>query len=370
MHEPFDPRIFHKQARALAGAGYRVLLLAPSRDRAVVDGVRVLGLPQPHARWGRPLLWLRLLRVARRARADVYHFHDPELLPLGVLLGRLTGAPVMYDAHEYYRDEIATRPWIPRPLRRIAALAVHEVESWAARRLAAVVTVNEHMAESFRARGARRAVAIHNYPPLAYFPPPAERAGQGSVVVYAGLLNEERGLSTVWEAGQALRQRVPEAEVRLIGRVDWSAAPDAVPREGGRWRSEAGVRLIGTIPAREVPAALAEANVGWVPFQPTPNNTRALPLKLLEYMAAGLPVVASDFGFMAAIVREARCGLLVPAADARAHAAALAHLLINPEEARAMGAAGRRAVAERYTWEAEVGRLVDLYRDLLGEAKG
>lgn len=453
VHDPFDPRVFHKQARTLAGAGYRVTLLAPGGGDRVVDGVRVWGVPAPRTRAGRPLVWLRLLGRALRLHADVYHFHDPELLPLGWLLARLTGRPVVYDAHEYYRDEIATRPWIPPALRRLAAEAVYAVESFVARRIAAVVAVNEHMAAGFRQRGAARVVAVHNYPPLAYFPAidgdslgqPANPAGPPStaglqtpdrgqgvgqlaqpeelpssplsqhwdparpgrrptghrgppsvgikgsprtfkegprrppngaggvrataassrpVAAYVGLLTPDRGLATVWQAGRRLRDLAPGAEVRVIGRVDWSEAPAGIPRELVRWEGEAATRFLGVIPATEVPAALAEAAVGWIPFQRTPNNVRTIPLKLLEYMAAGKPVVASDFGFIAAIVRGAGCGLLVPAADAEAHALALARLLTHPDEARAMGERGRTAVVERYSWEAESARLLALYRDL------
>jgi glycosyltransferase involved in cell wall biosynthesis len=364
VHEPFDPRIFHKQARSLAAAGYRVTLLAPHPCDEVVDGVRVWGLPPPHSRAGRPLVHVRMLARALRSRADVYHFHDPELLPLGWLLTRLTRRPVVYDAHEYYRDEIATRPWLPRLLRRPVANTVHRIESVVARRIAAVVAVNEHMAAGFRQRGAR-CVTLHNYPPLSYFPPVSEdREPAGPVVVYTGLLTRDRGLATMWEAGKLLHQRVPDAEVRVIGRIDWSEAGASVPRVPERWRAEAAARLLGVIPATEIPAALAGAAVGWIPFRPTPNNLRTIPLKLLEYMAAGLPVVASDFGFIAEIVRESGCGLLVPAEDAAAHAEALAHLLTHPDEARAMGARGRRAVEARYTWEAESAKLLGLYAGL------
>jgi glycosyltransferase involved in cell wall biosynthesis len=364
VHEPFDPRIFHKQARTLAAAGYRVTLLAPHAADEVVDGVRVWGVPVPRSRAGRPLVWLRLLSRALRLRADVYHFHDPELLPLGLLLARLTGRPVIYDAHEYYRDEIATRPWIPRPLRRLAAETVHAVETAVARRIAAVVAVNEHMAAGFRARGAR-AVAVHNFPPLAYFDADTEAERRDAPVgAYVGLLTRDRGLATVWEAGRRLRELAPGAEVRVIGRVDWSEVPASVPRDPARWQAETAVRFRGVIPAREVPAALAETLAGWIPFHRTPNNVHTIPLKLLEYMAAGVAVVASDFGFMAEIVREADCGLLVPEDDPEAHARALARLLTRPEEARAMGARGRQAVQERYSWEAESARLLALYADL------
>ncbi len=364
MHQPFDPRVFHKQARALAAAGYRVTLFAPHDRDEIRAGVRVRGLPRPRSRAGRPLLWLRLLGRALRLRAAVYHLHDPELLPLGLLLAALTGRPVVYDAHEYYRDEIATRRWLPRLLRRPAAEAVHALETLAARRLAAVVAVNEHMAAGFRARGARRVMAVHNYPPLALFPcgPRAERPAP--VAVYTGLLTRERGLELVWHAGRRLRALLPGAEVRVVGRVDWAGVDPAVPRTPERWREEAATRLCGTVSAEAVADVLAGAAVGWIPFQRTPNNARAIPLKLLEYMAAGLPVVASDVGFIGDIVRREGCGLLVPPDQPEAHARALARLLSDPDEARVLGRRGRRAVEARYTWEAEATRLLELYAEL------
>ncbi|MFN8556584.1 MAG: glycosyltransferase family 4 protein [Dehalococcoidia bacterium] len=367
VHDPFDPRIFHKQARTLAAAGYRVTLLAPADGDADVEGVAVRGLARPRRRTGRPLLWLRLMRRALRSRADLYHFHDPELLPLGLLITRLTGRPVVYDAHEYYRNEIATRGWIPRLLRRPAAELVHAIETLVARRLAAVVAVNEHMAAGFTARGAR-SVAVHNFPPLSYFRPAERPTSPKPVVGYVGALTRERGLEIAWEAARLLHTRLPEAEVRVIGRIDWSGA--RVPRDRARWRRDAGAVLAGVLPARAIPAALAGMAVGWIPFQPTPNNHRALPLKLLEYMAAGLPVVASDVGQTAAIVRASGCGIVVPAAEARAHADALARLLTDEGVAAAMGARGRAAVLARYSWEAESRRLLDLYARLAPAGPG
>jgi glycosyltransferase involved in cell wall biosynthesis len=365
VHDPLDPRIFHKQARALADAGYRVTLLAAHPRDEVVDGVRVWGVPAPRSRWGRPLVWAHLLGRALRLRADVYHFHDPELLPLGLLIAWLTRRPVVYDAHEYYRDEIATRPWIPAPLRRPAAETVHAVETFVAKRIAAVVAVNDDMAAGFRDRRARQVVAVHNYPSLAYFPPRIERPEQDSpVAAYVGLLTRDRGLATVWTAGRRLHELAPEAEIRVIGRVDWSGTPRDVSHEPAVWANEAATRFLGVIPARAVPEALAGVAAGWIPFRRTPNNRRTIPLKLLEYMAAGLPVVASDFGFMAAIVRGSNCGLLVPPDDPEAHARALARLLTNRAEARALGENGRRAVHAHYSWEVESAHLLNLYADL------
>lgn len=367
VHEALDPRIFHKQARTLAAAGYDVHLLARHGRDERRDGVLIHALPEPRSRLGRPAQWLRLAWRVWRLRPDVIHIQDPELLPLLLVLRRLTGAASIYDAHEYYGEEIARRDWIPALLRRPAARLTAWVERLVARRIDAVVAVNEHMAAGFRRRGAR-GVAVHNYPPAEYFDLDAPvMPAVEPVVGYVGLISADRGLATVYDAALLLRATVPAASVRLIGRVDWGGLPERVPRDPAVW-ARAGVALAGAIPAADVPAAMGGLAVGWIPFLDTGNNRRTVPLKLLEYMAAGLPVVASDIGFIAEIVRASGCGLLAPPGDAWAHAAALTGLLTDAERAREMGEAGRAAVRTRYTWAVEGEKLLALYARLGAQA--
>jgi glycosyltransferase involved in cell wall biosynthesis len=364
VHSALDTRVFHKEARSLAEAGYRVRLVAQHPMDTCEDRVRIAALPAGRPRWARPRLWWALLLAALRSRADVFHIHDPELLPLALLLQGLTRRPVIYDAHEYYGDEVRTRLWIPAPLRNVCGWLTETVEKTIARRLGAVIAVNEHMRAGFERDGSY-AVAVHNYPPAEYFAGLRTRKRK-PLVVYAGVLTRDRGLETIFEAGKILRRRLPALEIAVAGTVDWAGASAKIPRDEAVWLREAGVRFLGLLPQREVPALLAEASVGWIPFLATPNNVRSTPNKLLEYMAAGLPVVASDFGFMRDIVCAAGCGLLAPSNDAEAQADAIASLLEDAGEARAMGRRGRRAVLTRYAWASEAGQLVRLYDELTG----
>ena len=363
VHSALDTRIFHKQARTLAAAGYRVRLVAQHERDAWQDGVEIRALPPNTPRSRRPLLWWRLLLEALRSRSDIFHIHDPELLPLGLLLKALTGRAVIYDAHEYYGDEVRTRHWIPASLRGLAGWLTERVEKGVAAHLAAVVTVNENMNARFL-RVQPRSAAIHNYPPAEYFPRMAS-ASRPRGVVYAGVLTAERGLETIYRAGRILHARFPELEIAVAGPLDWSGLDPAIPRDAASWRHDAGVSFLGALPQPQIPPLLRSAAAGWIPFRATPNNIRSTPNKLLEYMAAELPVVASDFGYMRAIVADAGCGLLAPADDAAAQAQQLAWLLDHPAEARAMGARGRAAVLARYTWAPEGEKLLRLYRDLI-----
>jgi glycosyltransferase involved in cell wall biosynthesis len=364
VHPALDTRVFHKEARTLAAAGYRVQLVGQHERDCLVDGVEVHALPASESRLRRPLLWWLLLLEALRMRADIYHIHDPELLPLALVLQTLSGKPVIYDVHEYYGDEVRTRQWIPAPLRTSASWLTDRMEKAIARRLGAVVTVNEHMNARFL-RLQPRSIAVYNYPPAEYFAQPLQAARE-PLVVYTGVMTRDRGLEIVYHSGQILKQRFPGLEIAIAGVIDWSGLAADIPRDTAAWQREAGVRFLGVIPQTDVPGLLARASVGWIPFLPTPNNIRSTPNKLLEYMAAALPVVASDFGYMRTIVQDAGCGLLAAASDPQAHAEQIAWLLDHAEMAQRMGVRGRAAVLDHYTWAAEGEKLVCLYDELTG----
>src|SRR5512137_2848416 len=103
VHIALDNRVFYREARSLQRVGYSVTLIAVHPRDEIKDGVHIVALPRVR-RWQRPLLWWRLLRLALASRADIYHFHDPELLLVTPWLRLLTGRPVVYDVHESYPD--------------------------------------------------------------------------------------------------------------------------------------------------------------------------------------------------------------------------------------------------------------------------
>jgi len=136
-------------------------------------------------------------------------------------------------------------------------------------------------------------------------------------------------------------------------------------REGGRHLI--GLRQLGEL-FEAVVEMLAEARLGLVLFHPRPNHLESQPNKLFEYMAAGLPVVASSFPLWKEIVEGTRCGLVVDPLDPHAAANAIRWLLAHPEEAEAMGARGRQAVHDRFNWRREEATLLDCYARLCAQS--
>lgn len=360
VHPLFDTRIFHKQAKTLAGAGYEVILVAQHEGDVEVEGIRIRGLRRPQNRLERMLgLTWRAFRSARRERADVYHFHDPELLLAGLLLKLTTRAKVIYDVHEDVPEQVLTKHWIPRVLRRPAAAAVGLGEKLLAWGMDAVVVATEGIAERF----VRLApLVIRNYPLLSMLSCPASKEWARSPrrLIYVGGISWRRG---AFEMVRALGYvaRSSEVELTLVGKFEHADLEGQLAALSG-WQH---VRTTGWLYPEDVYQRLREGDIGLVCLHPVPRYMVALPVKLFEYMAAGLPVIASDFPLWKEIVEGNQCGLCANPLDPQAIATAVEYLIAHPDEARRMGENGRQAVEEKYNWERESEKLLALYDKLL-----
>jgi glycosyltransferase involved in cell wall biosynthesis len=360
VHPPFDTRIFQKQARALAAGGYDVTLVVPHTRDETVDGVKLRALPPAGSRVRRMLAAPpRVLREALRLRADVYHFHDPELIPVGLALKAL-GKRVIYDVHEDVPKSILGKTYLPPAAVRPLAMTSRVVEQTASRAFDLIVLARDDIEESFR--GHPHTLLIRNYPSRAAFPEVA-RADRGDgdfLVAYSGGLTAGRGAAQMLDA----LARVPErCRARLV--IFGKFGPASLEAEMRAHPAFAKVDYRGWLPYETLPAQLVRADAGIVCFQPEPNNVNAGPTKLFEYMACGLPVVASNFPMWREVIEGHDCGICVDPTNPGAIAAALTRLADDPARRRAMGENGRRAVLQVYNWEAEAERLLAAYDRLL-----
>lgn len=366
VHPCFDVRIFQKEAKSLAEAGYQVTLVAIGDFREkVVDRVRVLGLPEPQSRALRPLNWYRILKIALRDRADLYHFHDPELLLVGSMIKVLTKRPIIYDVHENYPEDILTKEWIAKALRKAISQIFKVFEDAMVKYVDGVVVVNERLAERFS--GKTRVVRVSNYSRVEQFVSGERELDQGRervkpYFVYTGRISDDRGIH---ECIRALNRSNDEnVELICAGRIGYVRNQELRALLDGS-QSSTLFRYLGLLPYVDIAPLLRGALAGLLCFQATPNNLLGTPNKLFEYMSAGIPVIASDFPFIREVVLQADCGLLVQPDDIEEIAKAMSHLLHSPAEARRMGGNGLRAARERYNWETEEKKLLSLYEALL-----
>lgn len=305
----------------------------------------------------RSLLDLRRLgqvvRFLRRERVDVLHTHLTYANIVGVLAGRLAGIPVVATLHSAGLEP------------RHHAL-IHQFEAWALRIGARrVIAVGDAVAVAHRPRLGRTPItvipnAVAAAPTLA----PAERTALRArlvgdparpLLISVGRLSALKGHFDLLDAFAALHATHPTAALAIVG--------------DGPLRAELAAKIKGleltghaVLPGTrsDVPALLAASDL-----YVSSSHVEGLPVSVLEAMAAGLPVVATSVGDVPQVVVEGT-GIVVPARDPAALAAALRTLLDDPGRMRVMGAAARAHVTCHYSPEAWGDRLLEVYVATIG----
>ncbi len=364
VHLALDNRVFYREARTLARAGYDVTLIAVHDRDETRDGVRIRALPRV-ARSRRPLLWRALGRMARETGADLFHFHDPELLLLSPWLRRATGRPTIYDIHEANADFIAVKEYLPAAARFPLAGLFRRLEPRLAAGESGLIFADDAIAADF-AGFAGPKTTLFNFPGRELIAHGATAAGlrPDPVVLYLGGMERNRGAALLIEAFARVVAEMPAARLLLVGHF----APPELEAEVRADATQRGiahaVEIAGRVPFARIGDYLARARAGWVTWDAAAKNQKNIPTKLFEYMAYGLPVVSSDLPSTRPFVPP-DVGLLAAAGDPAAHAAALLRLLGDPATAERLGAAGRRRVATTWNWEAMEPRLLALYKALM-----
>jgi glycosyltransferase involved in cell wall biosynthesis len=358
VHAPSDTRICYRECATLAEAGYDVVLIAPGARPALPAGVRFQGVPAPRNRMERMTRTVLLVYLAAlRERADVYHFHDPELMGVGLML-RANGARVVFDVHEDIPHDISDKIWIPVPLRPFvaaaSAIALRAMHHW----YSAIVAATPAIARRFRHA---RTVVVCNYPRIDELPVGGDGdfAQRPRAALYLGSITELRCIDDMMAALDS-RYFVNDARLILAGTFE----DDALERRIKRKRAWNLVDYRGFCPRSQVSPVLASARAGMLLFRRAANHEEALPTKLFEYLGAGLPVIISNTLQCSGMVFENDCGIVVDPSDPDAVARAMMFLIDNPGTAQAMGERGRRLVTERYQWKSEANKLTKLYAEI------
>jgi len=359
VHSAFDIRIFHKEAKTLAKAGYDVTLIAHHNKNEIVDGVNIVALHKPKSRFVRifGITW-RVFYLALCQHADAYHFHDPELIFIGMLL-KLFGKKVIYDVHEDVPRQILTKHWIPCKIRPFLGKLIKFVESISALGFNGIITVTPSIAKNFPKH---KTIIVQNFPILNEFSQfKADNYSQRkSIIIYIGTISSLRGAKEMVEAMDLLPREI-KSYLILMGKFSYPNLKNELKKIGG-WDK---VNFMDWQPRKYVEGILLKARVGLVPFHPVPNHIESQPNKFFEYMAAGIPIVVSDFPVWRKFVEDSGCGILVDPLNPNDIAHAIQWLLEHPDQAAAMGRRGQEAVKFKYNWENEAKKLIKFYKNLL-----
>ena len=357
VHPLSDPRILRKECRALAQAGHEVYLVGPGRTEneaiPVEDGVRIVKTEFARGRLGRALIgsihvWTQL----RRIRPKVVHAHDPELLPLLVAWRFVNrGGVAIYDAHESLVGQIEGKPYIPRIVRPLVRAVSWLLVKAVTQHLDGVVAATPHIRSEI---SVRHTCVVQNFPWESSFPR-SENEQERKDFCYVGGLSRVRGIDEmVWGLDRARS----ESRLMLVGPAD-EYAKVVIGNSGDT------LDYLGVVDSGEIPGILDRAIAGFVVLHPVENYLRSQPTKLFEYMAAGIPFIASDFPYWRELVGDFNAGHFVDPGDSEQVAAAVRAVLNDPEEARRMGARGRTAFEQYFSFAAQAAALVDFVDHLV-----
>jgi glycosyltransferase involved in cell wall biosynthesis len=376
LHPRGDQRILFKECRSLAEAGHDVHLIAPPADRPVeCPGVTIHTGPRLKSKLRLLGCTWKVFRVARReVQADVYHFHDYWLIPFGLLVAWFTKAAVVMDVHEEYGRASAralqSRKWVPRLVQRCIEKLVNGFEAFGAKRFDHVITVVDSITERFL-KVTPHVTEVRNYVKPEVLPdaPPTREdyLARRPILIHQGSFSMLRGADLALRTVRRLKDWNVDCEFWAVDRFlgDEAARRQFLDRIQDLDIADR-VQVKPPVSYDELGKYLVQSRIG-LSLRIMPEGFNAptilsnIPTKLFEYMGFGLPIVANDVNFHSVFIQESNSGLLTEYEE-ESVAKAVAALLQDPDRAYQLGLQGFRTYREKYTWDSQETKLVDVYR--------
>lgn len=362
VHGRYDIRVFLKECVTLAKNGYDVTyVISDGLGDEIKDGVKIVDLGLP--RCGRiKRIFLKTFNIYRfllKIDADVFHFHDPELIPYGLLLKKnKPSSVVIFDSHENYADDISEKAYIPLFFRGVVSSVYNFFERQAIKRFDAIVSATPSIDSHFKKQGAV-GIDINNYPFLNEFSNNGVLSDKKYDAVYIGAISEVRGVHFLVDSLSIGNKKSlvmagtfanPEIEKRVKSSSGWES-----------------VTYLGQVGRKEIANLLAISKVAAVTFLPAPNHIESQPNKMFEYMSASLPVIGSNFPLWKDIIEGNHCGICVDPSSPAELSSALDSLLYDEQKLKSMAENARIAIQEKYNWEAESIKLLSFYQGFFAD---
>ena len=355
-HTRFDTRIFLKECQSLVSHNFDVsLVVADSLGNEVKDGVGIYDVGKTNA--GRLSRFTqttqKVYRKALDLEADIYHFHDPELMPFAFLL-KLKGKKVIYDVHEDLPRQLLSKPYLGTISKHLLSFLIEKIENFFASRFTAIITATPFIRERFLKLN-NHTIDINNFPIISEFEDFSQHPKKDEIC-YVGGLSQVRGILEVVKSLDNLNA----IQYNLAGLFNDANFEKKVKSQPS-WSK---VNELGFIDREGIKNVYSKSKIGIVTLYPIVNYLDSLPVKMFEYMASGLPVIASDISLWKSIIVESKCGICVNPLNPNDIANAIEKMLQDPKALKKMGANGRKAVIQKYNWSIEENKLLKFYKNL------
>ncbi len=354
VHPRYDIRIFRKECVSAAEAGNQVTLIVNDNlDDEEINGVSIVSIKSPSSnRVSRILSSAAKRRAYKKAsdlKADIYHFHDPELLGVGIKLKK-QGFRVIYDSHEDVPRQILAKEWIPPLFRRIVAIVFELYENRCVREYDMIIVPTPHIKERFQ-KWNNFVWEVCNFPSLKEINYSGDNYSNSNPGCYVGDLSNNRGIRQIAEAAHKTGLRL-----NLCGKFH------SIGLERELLKQFDNVKYLGILGRSEISNILCNSSMGFVTLLNTPNDVMSYPIKLFEYMAAGIPVISSNFPVYKEIVEGHNCGICVDPLDIDAICDAINEIRNDKEYSDELRNNGYKAIIDKYNWESQARVLMECYK--------
>jgi len=359
VHDRYDIRIFHKMCVSLAQFNYDVsLVVADDLGDEVNRGVKIYSSGKPSSnRIFRMISGaFKTYQKANSISADIYHFHDPELIFFGLFMS-LKGKKVIFDSHEDIPKDILDKDYISKFPRYIISFIFSVFEKVFFRFFAGVVSATPSINKKFK-KYVKKSVDINNYPILSeLIDVQISNKNKRDEICFVGNISNIRGILEIMDALSYL----PGIKLNLAGSFADREYEEKV-RTHPNWNL---VNYYGQVDRLDVMAILERSKLGVVTYYPLANHMEAQPNKIFEYMSAGLPILASNFPLWKELVEENACGLCADPLSPKDLSDKIINLLSDELRLNKMGSQGVFLVKNRYNWDSESKKLIELYNSIL-----
>lgn len=362
-HYALDSRVFSKEAASLRKIYNDVSIVAVyEKEFDEVDNIKIYGIKKAKSLYERYKLVDKVIDKAIELKADVYHFHDFEMiLKIMRIKKALPNCRLIYDVHEYYPEMVTMSKKIPGILKPFGEIYVKKKEDSIIKKFDYVITTDDYNKERF-SKIVPYVEVVYNFSEFNPNEKPADEKLYD--IIYQGGISIERGAMMLVKAVKIAQKKIPDIKYIMVGSFDDKEAENSVMNYIKENKLEKNINYIGRVPHSQVKEYIEKSKMGVVAFLPYPRYAKNIPIKQFEYMSCGVPVIGGNLPSVKKFVEKYNSGIIVNPEDPEDMANAIVNIIENPELAKQLSLNGLKAVKEEYNWSNMEKRLWNIYKSL------
>lgn len=359
LHYALDTRIFYKYAQTLH-KHYRVIVIGIHPKKEVIKGIEIIPFKiYKNRTWRLFTSWFNMFRMALKTKADLFHIHDPELLPCALLL-HIIGKKVIIDVHENIAADIFDKDWIK--FKKTTYNIFNFVESIACKRIPVILAESSY--EHRYKQISKNTTTVHNYVAPQFFNELQGLNRNPLHLFYMGIVLENRCIFEIIASVHELHNRGYKVHFHCVGQR-YSKLVQEIEKNETYQNLKAYIHFYGRKNLSEGYKISQQCGIGLCLIKPMSNSIESKPTKIFEYMAIGLPIITSDFKLYKKLVSENGVGMNVNPISVEEISNAIEKLINDPVQIKEISEKGKMLVNTCYNWETEAKKLEEKYAEIL-----